>query len=305
MGRKIWTALALGVLTPYVCTLAFSGIAAGEGRENGEGEGRRILLDREASSYVDLEDYLVGVVAKQMPAEYEPEALKCQAVIARTYITRQMGEELEIAESALDLDILEKEQLKDLWGTDQFAGYYRKIEDAVSDTAGVVMTWEGALIEPLFCRASAGRTRDGDSLHPYLAAADSGRDVEAEGFLQIRSWTREELAAALSAIPEGEPVSADSVPGCIQVVRRDEAGYVEEIQVGGLSCTGETVQYALGLQSPNYVIEEVEGEIRTVTSGIGHGYGLSQYGANERAKEGWTCQDILEYYYKNIVLISE
>ncbi len=299
-------ALVMSILFPYAVTLAFSGTAAaGEQEENGMDSGRRILLDRETPGYADLEDYLVGVVARQMPAEYEKEALKAQAIIARTYIVKQMGEETEIAESSLDLDILEKEQLKNLWGTQDFAEFYQKIENAVNETAGQVITWEGELIDPLFCRASSGKTRQGDELHPYLQPVNSPKDVEAEGFLTVTVWTKEEFAEKLSAIPEGEGISADSVPGCVQIGRRDESGYIEEIQVGSLIHSGETVQYALGLPSPDFTIEEYEGNIRAASSGVGHGYGLSQYGANERAKEGWTAQDILEYYYKNIVLISE
>ena len=216
-----------------------------------------------------------------------------------------MGDGKEIAESALDLDFLEEEQLKALWGTDRFVEYYKKMESAAEDTAGMVIAWNGELIDPLFCRASAGKTRSGDSYHPYLASADSARDVEADGYLQVVTWSKEEFARLLSALPEGEAITADMVPGCVQVVSRDGAGYVEEIQIGSVLHSGDRVQYALGLQSPDFSIEEYQGGVRAVSSGIGHGYGLSQYGGNVKAKEGWTAQDILEYYYKNIVLISE
>ncbi len=81
------------------------------------------------------------MVARQIPADFAPEALKAQAILARTYIRKQMGGESEIPESALDLDFLEEEQLKSLWGTDKFVEYYRKIESAVEDTEGLVITW--------------------------------------------------------------------------------------------------------------------------------------------------------------------
>lgn len=305
MKKKIGTAILLSFLFPYIITLTVSGTAAAEqSREPGQ-SGRKIYLDRGEGGYVDLEDYLPGVIARQIPADYEPEALKAQAILARTYIRKQMEDETEIVESALDLDFLEEEQLKALWGTDRFVEYYKKMEAAAKDTTGIVITWNGELIDPLFCRASAGKTRPGDSYHPYLASADSARDVEADGYLQVVTWSKEEFAGLLSAIPEGETITADMVPGCVQVVSRDNAGYVEEIQIGSMVYSGEKVQYALGLQSPDFSIEEYEGGIRVVSSGIGHGYGLSQYGGNLKAKEGWTAQDILEYYYKNIVLISE
>ncbi len=295
----------ISFLFPYIITLTVSGTAAAEQSKEAGQSGRKIYLDREEGGYVDLEDYLPGVIARQIPADYEPEVLKAQAILARTYIRKQMGDGKEIAESALDLDFLEEEQLKALWGTDRFVEYYKKMESAAEDTAGMVIAWNGELIDPLFCRASAGKTRSGDSYHPYLASADSARDVEADGYLQVVTWSKEEFARLLSALPEGEAITADMVPGCVQVVSRDGAGYVEEIQIGSVLHSGDRVQYALGLQSPDFSIEEYQGGVRAVSSGIGHGYGLSQYGGNVKAKEGWTAQDILEYYYKNIVLISE
>lgn len=305
MKKKIGTAILISFLFPYIITLTVSGTAAAEQSKEAGQSGRKIYLDREEGGYVDLEDYLPGVIARQIPADYEPEVLKAQAILARTYIRKQMGEGKEIAESALDLDFLEEEQLKALWGTDRFVEYYKKMESAAEDTAGMVIAWNGELIDPLFCRASAGKTRSGDSYHPYLASADSARDVEADGYLQVVTWSKEEFARLLSALPEGEAITADMVPGCVQVVSRDGAGYVEEIQIGSVLHSGDRVQYALGLQSPDFSIEEYQGGVRAVSSGIGHGYGLSQYGGNVKAKEGWTAQDILEYYYKNIVLISE
>ena len=305
MKKKIGTAILISFLFPYIITLTVSGTAAAEQSKEAGQSGRKIYLDREEGGYVDLEDYLPGVIARQIPADYEPEVLKAQAILARTYIRKQMGDGKEIAESALDLDFLEEEQLKALWGTDRFVEYYKKMESAAEDTAGMVIAWNGELIDPLFCRASAGKTRSGGSYHPYLASADSARDVEADGYLQVVTWSKEEFARLLSALPEGEAITADMVPGCVQVVSRDGAGYVEEIQIGSVLHSGDRVQYALGLQSPDFSIEEYQGGVRAVSSGIGHGYGLSQYGGNVKAKEGWTAQDILEYYYKNIVLISE
>lgn len=129
MKKKIWTAIVAGILFPYIVTLAIGepAITGHEIREK-TNSGRRILLDREQGGYVDLEDYLPGVVARQIPAQFEPEALKAQAILARTYIRKQMAGETEIAESALDLDCFEEEQLKTLWGTDKFVEYYKKME---------------------------------------------------------------------------------------------------------------------------------------------------------------------------------
>ena len=95
------------------------------------------------------------------------------------------------------------------------------------------------------------------------------------------------------------------MPDTIQIVSRDTAGYVDQIQIGNAGFSGEEVQYALGLASSCFVLEPYEDGIRAVVKGIGHGYGLSQATANEKAKEGWKAEDILGYFYKNIAFISE
>lgn len=314
--RVIWAALT-GLMVPYVGTLAWTGTIRGEElryEQQKEVSGRRrILLDRTGGSYyMDMEEYLPGVIARQAPVEYEPEALKAQAIIARTYICRQMegaGDEEEIAESALDMDYLEADQLKKLWGSSQFPEYYKKLEDAVKATSGIVMTYEGKCIDPMYCRATAGMTRQGDFNHPYLQTVDCPGDVETEGYMQILSFSRESFVSDINGIPAGESgprtVEASQVPDTIQIVSRDDAGYVDTVQIGSAGYTGEEVQYALGLASSCFVLEPYEDGIRAVVKGIGHGYGLSQATANEKAKEGWKAEDILGYFYKNIAFISE
>lgn len=314
--RIIWAAIT-GLMVPYVGTLAWTGTIRGEElryEQQKEVSGRRrILLDRtDGSYYMDMEEYLPGVIARQMPVEYETEALKAQAIIARTYICRQMeaaGEGNEIAESALDMDYVESEQLKSLWGSSRFPDYYKKLEGAVRATAGIVMAYENRCIDPMFCRATAGMTRKGDFTHPYLENVDCPGDVEAEGYMQMMTFSKEDFAADINRIPEGgtgpRQVDISQIPDTIQIVSRDEAGYVDQIQIGNSSFTGEEVQYALGLQSACFTVESFEGGIRAVAKGIGHGYGLSQTAANEKAEEGWKAEDILGYFYKNITFISE
>lgn len=314
--RIIWAAIT-GLMVPYVGTLAWTGTIRGEElryEQQKEVSGRRrILLDRtDGSYYMDMEEYLPGVIARQMPVEYETEALKAQAIIARTYICRQMeaaGEGNEIAESALDMDYVESEQLKSLWGSSRFPEYYKKLEGAVKATTGIVMTYENRCIDPMFCRATAGMTRKGDFTHPYLENVDCPGDVEAEGYMQMLSFSKDDFAAGINRIPEGEAgprqVDISQIPDTIQIVSRDEAGYVDQIQIGNSSFNGEEVQYALGLASACFTVEPFEDGVRAVSKGIGHGYGLSQTAANEKAKEGWKAEDILGYFYKNITFISE
>lgn len=161
----------------------------------------------------------------------------------------------------------------------------------------------------MFCRATAGRTRAGDEGHPYLQPVDCPKDVEADGYLQMLTFTRDEFAGKISGIPDSSsgarPVEPGQIPDSVQIVSRDDGGYVTALQIGGHDFTGEEVQYALGLQSSCFTLEPYEDGMRAVAKGIGHGYGLSQAGANARAREGWKAEEILTYFYKNIELISE
>ncbi len=306
MAKKVIIVCILALLFPYIITLAWTGKIEEQKDMPMAASGKKIILDRKGvKSYMDVEEYLPGVVAKQMPADYEKEALRAQAIIARTYIYGKMNGKSEVKESDLHMECLEEKQMEKLWGSESFVKSYQAVEDAVRSTAKTVMMVDGKLIEPLFHRASTGKTRSGDENHPYLQSVDCGRDVEAEGYLTMKNWSREDFAQKINLISADAPVKADQIPESIQIVLRDEEGYVGQIQIGTRVYTGEEIQNVLGLPSSAYGFEEYEGGIRAVCQGIGHGYGMSQYGAKCKAEEGWTAEEILPYFYKNIVLISE
>lgn len=308
--RRFLLGFLVVLLFPYVVTLAWSGAAGGLAGPDGEKEdrsselsGRRIFLEQGQKGYVDTEEYLIGAVAGQIPAEYEPEALKAQAILARTYILRQMGDEEEISESLLDPEHTREADLISLWGQEHMAEYYGKIKQAVKETEGMILVWEGQPVEPLFHRVSAGATRNGDSAHPYLQSADSHFDVEAENYLSVTDWEPSDFATRISGIEEGYTVDAATAAESVQMVERDDSGYVEQIQIGSHVYTGEQVRAALELPSPAFTVSSREGKIQTVCRGIGHGLGMSQYGACRMAAEGKTAEEILKHYYKNVEII--
>lgn len=302
--RKMIGMCLLALLIPYVATLAWTGRVEGT-FERRQPSGKTVLLDRgNTPSRVDLEEYLIGVLAVQIPASYEEETLKAQAIIARTYLCRQMGEENEVAESALDLDYLEENQMEEMWGKNRYLEYYKKLRDAVQETRGRVIEYDGELIEPLFHRVSAGSTRTGDELHPYLQAVESPKDVEAENYMTLTVFTPEEFANRLNAMADSPQLTAEQAFSDFQIVEKEQAGYVGAVQAGSKTYTGEEIRAALGLPSSAFSLEEYEGNIRCVTKGSGHGYGFDQYGADRMAGEGAEAADLLNFYYKN-VLISE
>lgn len=304
-SRFFISACLAAVLIPYITTLAWTGCAEGSLKREGY-TGRTVILDRDGGTVsMELEEYLVGVTAVQVPPEYEPEALKAQAILARTAVRRQMDGADAIRESALDMDYLGLGQMESLWGSENYLEYYDKIRAAVADTAGCAVTWNGDYIEPLFHRLSAGKTRDGGETAPYLASVEAPEAVNGENYLSVYTFSREELARLLNRMTESPGVTAENVLESIQIVKRDSAGYVETIMVGNHTYSGDAVRWALSLPSTAFSFEASESGVRCAVKGNGHGYGLEQYGANEKAKAGWTAEEILNYYYKNIVIVTE
>lgn len=288
----------------------------GESGETKEGDGqaaprmRRINVKRGGiRTHVELEEYLPGVVACQIPEgkeyTYDPETWKCQAVIARTYICRLMDGRGEILEEELDLNY-PGTYSGGLFGRRD--GAVRRLElaeQAVEATRGMVMKQDGICILPLFHELSAGRTRRGDEVFPYLQAVDSSQDTKEPDCLQLMEWDAADFAGRISGIPGAVPIAGDQLKGQIQTVARDESGYLTQIQIGARTYTGDEVQGALGMPSAYFSLEVGEGKVTAVVRGRGHGYGLSQNGADHMAKNGWKWEDILYYYYKNIDLIVE
>lgn len=303
--KKIVGLCFLALMIPYIVTLAWTGRVEGSIQKT-DGISKKILLDRGAvPSVIDVEEYLIGMVALQIPAYWEPETLKAQAMIARTYLYKQMGDAEKIPESELKFNYLEESGLEEIWGKDKFLEYYKNIRDAVEETRGQVIKYEENLIDPLFHQVSAGKTRSGDEMHPYIKATDGHLDMEAENYMSLKTFTKEEFAAALNAMEDSPNILPEQALESIQIVEKDETGYVTTLQVGMKSYSGEEVAYVLGLKSCAFSFEDYEGSIRCTTKGIGHGYGFDQYGANLKAKEGWRADELLNFYYKNIVVISE
>jgi len=308
-----------GMMIPYMTTLAWTGRisdtvpvhAEAEAMESDgtlkSGEKRVVVIRNGRETEISVEEFLPHVLAAQIPADFEMETLKAQAVLARTYIYREIeaaGMGNFIFEEALDMDARSMEQMKKQWGDREWTEKYDRLVQAAAETASKVMIFEGSYVEPLFCYVSSGTTRTHGEDYPYLKQAVSSGDLLAENYLCIREWASGEMARLINEIPGGMDVAAEQLPGEIQIVERDSAGYVKQVLIGQKTYTGEEVQYALGLPSTCYTFEEISGKIRAVCKGVGHGYGFSQFGANELAREGKTYLELLGYYFQNVEVQS-
>lgn len=248
----------------------------------------------------DFEAYIKGVVAAEMPALFQTEALKAQAVSARTYAARKMYENNS---NAVPYDIgqayITVEEMKQKWG-EHFTEYYNKISNAVEQTKGEIMVYDNEPILAVFHSESAGKTEDAENVWeqeiPYLKSVDSSLDKNAPDFEKSISYTYDELIKRFSN--HYKDFSLDN--NQIKILSHTPAGYVQKIQIGNKTLTGREIREILNLRSSNFTVSIQNNTIVFTTKGYGHGAGMSQYGAEFMAKEGKTYHEILQHYYTGI-----
>ena len=256
-----------------------------------------------------IEEALPFVVAKEVSVGSRTETLKAQAVIARTnlwgmYLKNQSDD----AQGKRDWpEPGETEDLMTLWGASAYEKNMEKFRQAVKETRGEILTVEHQPIQAAYHYAANCKTRNasevpGQEAAVYLQSVDSSDDMLADGFLSISYMEKQQMADALASLFQEDAPQAENLPGALELTVRDSAGYVTEVTCGRTVANGEAVRQALHLNSSCFYFSELDGKIRILTKGIGHGLGLSQYGANELAKQGKNYQDILKYYYQDVTL---
>ena len=248
---------------------------------------------------MSLEDYVVGVVGAEMPAEFQTEALKAQSVASRTYALKKTASGATISASISDQVFNTVDQLKQKWGS-SFNKYYTKIQNAVKETKGQCLTYNGSYIEALFFSTSNGRTEDsvnvwGNSF-PYLKSVESPWDTKVSGFSQSKSIPMNTISSKLG-------VNLTSVSE-ISINSKTVGDRVANVTFCGKSFTGVQVRTLLGLRSADFEVSQNGNNIVFTTKGYGHGVGMSQYGANEMAKSGYSYSQILKHYYTGVSLTT-
>lgn len=260
---------------------------------------------------MDFETYLIGVVAACMPAGYELEALKCQAVIARTYALYQINHLTTIYGTKdcydvneLSLPFLYLDDLENIWGSEQYLTYYSRIENAVYATRQETITYKNHLILPMFFSNGCGYTRDMSDLssvdYPYLVSVSSEADKNSTNYMKITEHSIDSMIEILQKYNPRLTITEDNFFQEVMVDKRDSIDYVLEVNVQGTILTGEEFAHLFSLPSSHFTLEPYQDGVRIVTIGIGHGIGFSQYGANEMAKNKSSYEEILCHYYANI-----
>ena len=238
------------------------------------------------------DEVLIGIVAKEMDVGFEEEALRAQSVIART---NYLDAEKKGTKKPQGMSL---EEMQEAFG-DNFNKIYEKLKNCVNSTENQVLTWQGDYIYAAYHAVSSGSTRNMEELYgdvhtPYLSCQECHDDTAAEGYLAVYYWKKEEFLQLVNgAFPEAEAGDTSQ----IQVTARDKAEYVLTVQVGGISCGGEEFRSALELNSACFTITDTGENIRIVTRGIGHGFGLSQHMAQVFAEQGKDYREILAYFF--------
>ena len=245
---------------------------------------------------LDLEEYIIGVVAGEMPAYFEMEALKAQAVTSRTYAMYKINntkDNYDVETTIDDQVYITTDEMQEKWGND-YELYYNKIKDAVYSTQNLVMKKDNKIFKSYYFAMSNGTTADSSTVfgESTTSSVESPWDNESlNKFLVTTEFTSNEIKTKLN-------IKNDITN--IEILSRDKTNRVEKIKVNNKTYTGIEFRQLLSLRSTDFTISKIDNTYSITTKGYGHGVGMSQYGANGMAKENYTYDKILKYYYQDI-----
>ena len=252
--------------------------------------------DKSDPFYMDLEEYVIGVVAGEMPASFNMEALKAQAIASRTFAMYKMinVKNYVLSTTINDQVYLTLEQMHSKWGSD-FDYYYERVKAAVLETSGQVLTYNGDIITSYYFAISNGYTEPASTVfnetRDYLVSVESLWDKEYQSYSSSKTISKNTFCTKLN-------IACDRIE--ISNINRSNTNYVRDITINGKKFTGIEVFNKLALKSTDFTITQDGENIIIKTLGFGHGVGMSQYGANEYAKQGWSYSQILKHYYTGI-----
>ena len=248
---------------------------------------------------IELEKYVVGVVAGEMPASFNDEALKAQAIASRTYAVYKMNTskgDYDLVTDVSNQVYITNEEMQEKWGSD-YNKYLEKVTNVVNDTKDLVMTYNGEVIESFYFAISNGKTENVTSVfneeRDYLKSVESS-DTNVNNFMKTITISRNEFCNKLN-------INCDNI--VVKDIKNNETGRIDELNINNKVFKGTEIRRLLSLRSTDFKIN-VSDNISITTKGYGHGVGMSQYGANEMAKNGSSYEEILKHYYQNIDIVK-
>jgi stage II sporulation protein D len=269
------------------------------------------LHDSDEMIELELEEYLLGVVAAEMPAKFHLEALKAQAIAARTYALHVISQEQSKnpgSKNVISSDFrvnqawISKEDFWKLWGEKEAQWRWARIESAVYATSGLVITYQKQPILAAYHASSGGHTEDSENywvgMQPYLRGVEDSYDHHSPYYDQVTSFTFTALANTFPAVAVSGPYK-----NTVEILERFSSGRVKSVRIGNQIYTGRQVREQLNLKSSLFDVRAQGDRVEIVIQGSGHGIGLSQYGAEGMAQEGFTYEDIIKHYYTGVEIV--
>ncbi len=249
-----------------------------------------------------LEEKIIGILAKSIPIHYETETLKAQCAIIRSQL--DLSKEDTSQDPVLWMSI---DEMKQLWGND-FKKNYLKLKKVVDQTGQIKITYNEEPAELVYHFQSAGETQSSQDIWglevPYLVNVVSIGDQKAPDLINQKEYHAQEIIKEVNHHYDHEVLEPYSLESQIQIIERTPGGYVKSIQVGNQLIPGEEFRKIMGLRSSCFSLQYSGQKVIILTKGMGHGVGLSQYGANEMAKQGKSYHEILSHYFPGIKIIQ-
>ncbi len=267
---------------------------------------------------VSVRDYVIGAVAAEMPASFEEEALKAQAVAAHTYAERQRNLQKKAPDKTLgNADFSDdpnkyqgfftNDKIRHYFG-DNYDTYYNKIAAAVDEVLPYIIMYNDEPIIAAFHSMSSGKTESAENMWGtkvnYLVPVNSKSDKDAPNYIDETEISVDFVKARLEKVFEGVQLG-DNPEKWIETGEKSPSGTVLKVTVGNEKVTGNDIRQAFGLRSADFTVEHKDNNFIFTTRGYGHGVGMSQYGANHMAKEGENWREILEHYYNDCEIICD
>ncbi len=266
---------------------------------------------------IDFEEYLKGVVASEMPANFNEEALKAQAVTARTYLLYRLKKYPDgqtehngapVCTSTHCQVWTSKDDLIASHEEGWYKQYWGKIENSVNSTKGQILTYEGKVIEPLFHSTSGGKTENSEDVFsssvPYLKSVESPYEGEAPKLHDSVKMTVDEFINKIKSAYGDLNITRDNLKEKVQLGQVSKGGKIKTIYIDGTEVTGRDMRSLFNLNSTDFSFVQSGDEIEILTTGYGHGVGMSQWGADGMAENGYNYQQILKHYFTGTEIVS-
>ncbi|MBP7073721.1 MAG: stage II sporulation protein D [Clostridia bacterium] len=312
--KKLAAAIAVLMILLFAIPLL---LVRDKGEESGKKEVPRedlpievYMCDIDEVVTMNLEDYILGVVAGEMPASFHPEALKAQALAARTYTMLRMR---QFGGSGCS-----KHQGAEICTDSTHCQAYRdpasvkkdldKLKDAVYGTAGEVIVYDNKLIDAVFHSTSGGKTENSEDIWsnrvPYLRSVVSQYEEHSPKYVARQEISIDNFVQCIKKLDSGVVINKKDIKNEIKVLERSEGGRITRIKIGNKTFKGTDVRNTLGLNSSNFNFDVTASTVLFTVVGNGHGIGMSQYGADGMAKNGASYRDIVTHYYQGVAIVS-